>query len=75
MRALLLVALLAGCASSGPPKVWAKDGATSQEFTIAQAKCRGQVAQLPQSADSMDNITMRQLTMNNCMVAGGWTLR
>lgn len=65
MRYLLVLMLLAGCATT--ERVWVKNGASEQDFYMDQGQCRAQAFGTP------GMYTMQvALVYNSCMQGRGW---
>lgn len=67
MRRLLIVLLLAGCATT--EKVWVKDGASQQDFHADAGQCKAQAFGVP---GAMFNQMQVAIVYASCMQGKGW---
>lgn len=71
MRYLIVLLLLAGCATQQPRTVWQKSGSTYAEFQSDSGYCRAQAFGVP---GAMGNLLQVAIVQRSCMESKGWEL-
>lgn len=67
MRYVILLALLAGCATK--QTYWEKPGSTQQDFNADIGACRAQAFSVP---GAMNNLMQVAIVQSTCMQSKGW---
>lgn len=74
MRLILLGITLLLCSCATGPQYF-KAGSTPQEYQQQIAGCRVTTAMVPNNGDALFDAAIKMQTLQNCMMAQGWSVR